>query len=124
MEEILKCKICKNSFDLFSENFEPIVIKCGHTFCKACIINKEEIGETKCHLCGINVNFEIENCSVNAIVIELLELIQRREAIELVPQANLNTPINSILISGNINANNPNPKTEVKYNSKTRNNSP
>ena len=37
LEELLKCELCENIFDL--NNHLPIIIKCGHTFCKECILN-------------------------------------------------------------------------------------
>ena len=39
LEEQLKCSICKNIYD--SEIHFPFVIKCGHTFCKQCILNNQ-----------------------------------------------------------------------------------
>ena len=39
LEEQLKCPICNLLYD--SEIHSPFVIKCGHTFCKQCIINNQ-----------------------------------------------------------------------------------
>ena len=39
LEEQLKCPICNILYD--SEVHSPFVIKCGHTFCKQCIINNQ-----------------------------------------------------------------------------------
>jgi len=48
----------------------PLVIKCGHTFCKNCIHNKSK--DTSCPLCGININFKIENV-INALAEEIIK---------------------------------------------------
>jgi hypothetical protein len=72
MNEILKCKICKYSYNL--EVREPIVIKCGHTFCKCCIVNKSN--DNTCPLCGINVNFKLENCAINSFAEEVLRFLE------------------------------------------------
>ena len=37
LEDLLKCELCDNIFDLNIHT--PIVIKCGHTFCKNCVLN-------------------------------------------------------------------------------------
>lgn len=73
MEEILKCKICKSHFDI--DQRSPLVIKCGHTFCKQCILNKNE--DTCCPLCGINIIFKLEFCPINSFAEEVLIFFSR-----------------------------------------------
>jgi hypothetical protein len=68
MEDILKCKICLNKYNI--NNNEPLILKCGHTYCKACISDKSN--DTSCPLCGIHVSFNIELCAVNAVVVEMI----------------------------------------------------
>jgi hypothetical protein len=69
MEEILKCKLCNCSYN--TEERQPYIIKCGHTFCKFCISGKQD--DLLCPLCGISLSFLFENCILNKIVEEMLE---------------------------------------------------
>jgi hypothetical protein len=71
MEEILKCKICKNAYN--NEERSAYIIKCGHTFCRICIISKYD--DTQCPLCGITISFRIEICIQNKIIEEINNLI-------------------------------------------------
>ena len=41
IEDIMKCEICKNKYDY--NVHRPLIIKCGHTFCKNCIYNPRQI---------------------------------------------------------------------------------
>ena len=74
LAELLKCDICNNLFDL---NFHiPMVAKCGHTFCKKCILEKNLESKQPnqyeaCPLDNIQNIFNIESCIVN-LRIELL----------------------------------------------------
>ena len=72
MEEILKCKLCANSYN--NENLEPLIIRCGHTYCKTCLFNKKSY--INCPICGVHVSYKIEECLINAIVIEMLMFLQ------------------------------------------------
>ena len=70
LEELLKCEICGNIFDL--NNHIPIVIKCGHTFCKQCIINiNNNKRNYSCPLDNLINAFNLEYCVKN-LRIELL----------------------------------------------------
>ena len=74
LEELLKCEICGNIFDL--NNHIPIVIKCGHTFCKQCILNinnnnKHSQKNYSCPLDNMVNAFNLEYCVIN-LRIELL----------------------------------------------------
>ena len=44
IEDIMKCEICNSKYDY--NIHKPMVIKCGHTFCKLCIYNIKEKNET------------------------------------------------------------------------------
>ena len=68
IEELLICKICKNKFDLNAHR--PLIIKCGHTFCKHCILSsKEEENDNLCPLDNQKNVFNIES-SINNLLIE------------------------------------------------------
>ena len=76
LEQLLKCDICNNIFDL---NIHlPIIVKCGHTFCKKCIIeinDKTKKNKSKsCPLDKIKEALNIESCLINLRV----ELIIRK----------------------------------------------
>ena len=38
LEDIMKCEICKSKYDY--DTHRPLIVKCGHTFCKNCIYSK------------------------------------------------------------------------------------
>ena len=40
IEDIMKCDICNTKYDY--DIHKPMVIKCGHTFCKSCIYNSKD----------------------------------------------------------------------------------
>ena len=74
LADLLKCEICDNLFDL---NIHiPMVVKCGHTFCKKCILEKNlNIKKSStygaCPLDNIENIFDIESCIIN-LRVELL----------------------------------------------------
>ena len=69
MEQILKCKICHYSYN--TEFRKPILIMCGHTFCKLCI-SKLEI--SKCRICGLTVDLNL--LITNYIVEDIMKIIE------------------------------------------------
>ncbi|MCQ2816213.1 MAG: hypothetical protein MJ252_02995, partial [archaeon] len=59
MDDLLKCDYCGNKFN--SDLRIPLVIKCGHTFCKNCLINKKNLKkDSSCPLCKISNLFIYE----------------------------------------------------------------
>ena len=74
LAELLKCEICNNIFDL---NIHiPMVGKCGHTFCKKCIIekhfNKKKSDQyDECPIDNMKNIFNIESFVIN-LRVELL----------------------------------------------------
>lgn len=74
LADLLKCEICNNLFDL--NTHIPLVAKCGHTFCKKCILeknlsNSQHIQYEACPLDNIQNIFNIESCVIN-LRVELL----------------------------------------------------
>ena len=65
IEDIMKCEICNLKYDY--NIHKPMIIKCGHTFCKFCIYNLKEKNEInieykqnksfKCPIDGIQHSF-------------------------------------------------------------------
>ena len=41
----LECDICCNEYN--EENYRPMVLKCGHTYCSKCITKEITKGNTK-----------------------------------------------------------------------------
>ena len=80
LKELLKCEICDNVFDL---NIHiPIIVKCGHTFCKKCVLNKNNNTYKKnyaCPLDNIKNAFNIESCVINLRVELLIKKIFQKE---------------------------------------------
>jgi hypothetical protein len=98
MEQVLKCKICQNSYN--TDIKKPIIILCGHTFCKLCLSKTEY---SKCAICGISVDMNV--MITNHIVEEFLKMMEFN---------NINSPIIAYTgrsekrspLSANINFNN------------------
>ena len=81
LEELLKCEICENIFDL---NIHiPIVIKCGHTFCKKCVLNiynnKNKNRNNSCPFDNMENAFSIESCVINLRVELLIKKLFQKE---------------------------------------------
>ena len=76
LQEILKCDLCNQSYD--SEIHIPMVVKCGHTFCKNCLQQKRnnEKDSLNCPIDNINdvLNFDtsIRNIKIEDILIKIL----------------------------------------------------
>ena len=83
MEEILKCKVCKITYNY--NNNQPFIIKCGHTFCKHCILIK--INDNTCPLCGLQASFKVENCINNKIVEEILKTFENGSVADENPES-------------------------------------
>ena len=81
LEELLKCELCENIFDL--NNHLPIIIKCGHTFCKECILNihnkKYNKKNYSCPLDNTLNAFNIDSCVVNLRVELIIKKIFQKE---------------------------------------------
>ena len=80
LKELLKCEICENVFDL---NIHiPIIVRCGHTFCKKCVLNihnntfKQNYA---CPLDNIKNAFNIESCVINLRVELIIKKIFQKE---------------------------------------------
>ncbi len=73
IEDLLKCYICKNNYDLNSHY--PMIIKCGHTFCKECItLNENKENNNLCPIDNQQTIMKIES-SINNLLIE--EIIKK-----------------------------------------------
>lgn len=48
MGSIHDCSICFNTFN--EHKHRPLVLPCGHTFCKACLQRERERGGSQCFL--------------------------------------------------------------------------
>ena len=81
LKELLKCELCDNVFDL---NIHiPIVIKCGHTFCKNCVLNiynnKNKEIKNSCPFDNVPNAFNLESCLINLRVELLIKKIFQKE---------------------------------------------
>ena len=73
LEDIMKCKICNTKYDY--NIHRPMIVKCGHTFCKNCInnyfqklSNNRQYKREKSFICpidGIQHIFNSENINTN-----------------------------------------------------------
>jgi RING-type zinc-finger len=64
----IECPICA---EIYSDKFKPLVINCGHTVCKPCIITLVSKGYNKCPICNREYNTDINKLSVNYQIIQL-----------------------------------------------------
>ena len=72
INDILKCDICKNNFDLNSHH--PLITKWGHTFCKHCILsNKREENNNSCPIDNQLYVLSIESCINNLKLEEIIK---------------------------------------------------
>ena len=72
INDILKCDICNNNFDLNSHR--PLIVKCGHTFCKHCILsNKREKNNNSCPIDNQLYVLSIESCLNNLKLEEIIK---------------------------------------------------
>ena len=96
LAELLKCDICNNLFDL--NTHIPMVAKCGHTFCKKCILEKNFASKhpneyEACPLDNIPNIFNIELFAINLRIELILKKIFNISPIPInsqPPQQNLN----------------------------------
>ena len=96
LAELLKCDICHNLFDLTVHI--PMVVKCGHTFCKKCILEKNSETQNpkhdeSCPLDNMQNIFNIESGVINLRVELLLKKIFNISQIPINPppaQTNVN----------------------------------
>ena len=77
LEEQLKCDICNNLYD--STFHIPFVVKCGHTFCRECIVSTSKFKHNRCPIDSIksvfNLKTSIRNIKVEFIVQSFLSLL-------------------------------------------------
>ena len=97
LENDLKCPICNVLYD--SNIHIPLVISCGHTFCKQCIFNNSN---NKCPIDSIiNAfklylrNIQVENI-VNKIITNNKDLFNQQKMIYIKPEIKNNKIINNI----------------------------
>ena len=97
IENDLKCPICNVLYD--SNIHIPLVISCGHTFCKQCIFNNSN---NKCPIDSIiNAfklylrNIQVENI-VNKIITNNKDLFNQQKMIYIKPEIKNNKIINNI----------------------------
>ena len=79
MEDLLKCDICNNKFNL--DNRKPLTAKCGHTYCKHCILsNKGENNNNACPTCNIPYVLSIESCISNLKLEDIIKFVFHLES--------------------------------------------
>ena len=73
LEKVLKCDICHNDFDM--NTHRPLVAKCGHTFCKHCILcNHNDSNFSSCPIDNIQYVLNIESCIPNIKLEEVITI--------------------------------------------------
>ena len=74
IENVLQCDICRNNFDM--NKHRPLVAKCGHTFCKHCILcNHQNKNCSSCPIDKIQYMLNIESCIPNIKLEEVIKII-------------------------------------------------
>ena len=81
VEEFIKCDLCNTIFDL--NMHAPLMVKCGHTFCKKCISLKSNIEKNINKSCPfdkmknvMNLDSSTPNLKLESIVKKLTNYIQ------------------------------------------------
>ena len=86
IKELLKCEICKNYYDLYVHS--PFIAKCGHTFCKQCLVNKSNSSskkvtkQSKCPKDGLLNALTDELCFQNILIKLIIKEIQNFKLIK------------------------------------------
>ena len=52
MREIFICGVCSEDYDTSEK--KPLVLQCGHSFCKQCLLEMQTSGNKQCHECKCN----------------------------------------------------------------------
>ena len=112
IEELLKCDICNNLFDITIR--KPLMSKCGHTFCKQCLIRNNNkicpLETTK----KLKIKYElcIPNLKIESIVKKLINInpltqtsINQKQILHIKPEIkkNSNSKNSKKKVSNNIN---------------------
>jgi len=70
MEELLKCRLCKFPFDMGEK--QPVILKCGYTFCEQCVITRNQ-KLFDCIFCGMIHDFNSDSFYVtNHLVLQII----------------------------------------------------
>ncbi len=72
IEDVLKCDICNKNFDI--SNKRPYITKCGHSFCKICILSNNN-ESNNCPICNIKNVLNFESCIPNLKLEEVIRII-------------------------------------------------
>ena len=146
IEDLIKCDLCNIIFD--SNIHSPLMVKCGHTFCKRCIsLKSNNLDKNTNKSCPIdktknvmNIDSAIPNLKLEYIVKKLLNLNKKQKVINkpikkgISPHYSNNTinafnSISSIANNNNINVThstnfkNSNDNNNVNINNKKKDNS-
>lgn len=71
MDREFHCLICCEEYSSLQENHQPLVLPCGHTFCKQCLVT---LTTKKCPLDNKSFNYmTVPHLPVNYSVLKLLE---------------------------------------------------
>ena len=85
IEDFLKCDICQTNFDL--NTHRPLITKCGHTFCKKCIISNKT--EENLNICPIDKQenvLNIESCINNLKLNDIIKYVFNLEEPKIIQQ--------------------------------------
>lgn len=77
MEDLLKCPLCFNLFNL--SNYKPLIAICGHSFCKHCLTITKINKELLCPLCELPYSMRIESCIPNNKLEQIIKLYNVQE---------------------------------------------
>jgi hypothetical protein len=78
MEELLKCRLCKFPFDMGEK--QPVILKCGFTFCEECVISRNQ-NLFECISCGMVHDFNNDSFYVtNHLVLQISSMTNKSES--------------------------------------------
>ena len=132
VEDLIRCDICNKTFDTVSQ--APLMLKCGHTFCKRCIsykstnseknINKECPLDKKKNM--MSLDLAIPNLKLETIVKKLTSLNivnTRKHMVYSKPAKKSISPIKSNnVVNNNYYINNAHNNVNVNINNNIKNN--
>ena len=78
LREAMSCDVCSDVYEQVQRT--PLVLPCGHTFCRACLTDIRKSGRFQCPTCraGHN-NLQVEALTVNYSLLNILPLCNQFE---------------------------------------------
>ncbi|XP_071516705.1 uncharacterized protein [Panulirus ornatus] len=76
MSEAVKCRVCLEQYE--PDDREPLMLPCGHTFCRSCVLAGRTTGRHRCPSCKRDLTLiEVQELPINFQVLELISVFTK-----------------------------------------------